>query len=978
MENASKIQQWYFPIAQRTNNNRPALLAGLGLVVVLGGLAAVNPLIGIACALVLLLLVLILPRPILIVYGLALALPLTGGIARGAGVPFLRVGQALLVVGFILFMLGRPGPLGKSRLTGIDLAFVLFFLTEAVFPVLALYYRGEHLNLNSIDYFNQGTPLQILLGPLQYYVLYRIVVATISSEQQIIVVLKLSFGASIIVSIIGILQELRVAPVTTLLNTYYPFVLQGDVISDINLRITSTLGGYGGLAAYLSFTIILALTCYTAQKGLKISPLFLATTLLFDSIALLLTGTFAGYFGLAVGAVIVFILLRRLPKLVIFVLAGIVLAALIFPSFISGRLVEWIGGSGQGLLPSYADRIRLWQELFLPSISQHLWFGAGPAPAATSYWPTEETQYLYLLDRGGLPYFFCYFLLFGVAIAACWRQIKRESEGISRTVAIATLAILVAISVMNVSGAFFTNAGGTQTIWILLAIVMASGQVKALGSLATVRPIAENKWVVAKTPLQRSIVIARAAALDGSRPEDRMAREKNSAGSYSLLSHTIQPKMSSLSRHRQRFIKLERLLDWRFVKDSVVVGAGSTIARILGLLFWILLARFLSPDKVGFVRYSTTLAPIIAIASAAAPISMARFLAVNRKDQRARDRYFSNGLVGVAILLAASLLISVPVLWLLRALNVGTILCIVGLTGFSTYFAVVRGMGDAWKMGLVYFLSNVMQMAVLLVVLGFFRLHTVTAALAVYGLTYLAPIALELIRPMTLCFRPSFISKDMLLEMARFALPVVVASGVVTIWSGIDMLLVENFNPQAAGSYAAAKTLSGAFVFVPAAITTVLMPRVAALELDKSKRYSVGGVLIALLASLIGLVIVAVWGRELIALTFGHHYSDAYLPLLVLSTGMSIFSVYAVVEGFLIGRGRPNFSVQAMLMALIGTSVTVFWLTSWLGTLGASLSFTFGALLGTLVILFKAWLFLRKEKQATSNGLSNLTTSTIN
>jgi uncharacterized membrane protein len=97
-----------------------------------------------------------------------------------------------------------------------------------------------------------------------------------------------------------------------------------------------------------------------------------------------------------------------------------------------------------------------------------------------------------------------------------------------------------------------------------------------------------------------------------------------------------------------------------------------------------------------------------------------------------------------------SLLISAPVLWFLHALNLGTILCIVGLTGFFIYFAVVRGLGNAWKMGLTYLLSNAVQIAALLVVFGLFGLHTGTIALAIYSLTYFAPIVMELIRPMPL------------------------------------------------------------------------------------------------------------------------------------------------------------------------------------------------------------------------------------
>jgi hypothetical protein len=485
MENTGKVQHWNNSIACRIDDVRLALLVGIVLIVMLAGLTGFNSLLGMMSALVLFLLVLVVPRPVLIVYGLVLMMPLTDGLARGAVVPILRLGQALLVLASILFLLARPGPLGKSRLTAIDLAFVLFFLSEAIFPVLALYFRGEHLDLNSPGPYGPGTPLQTLLGPLQYYLIYRIAVATITSEKQIAIVLKLSFVVSIAVSVLGI-SEKFVAPVYTFIQTYYPPIAWSYTGPLYEARITSTMEAYTALASYLTATLIVALACSTVKKGLKISPLLLATTLLLDSMALLLTGTFAGFFGLAVGAAVVFILFRRLPKWIIIALAGVALSALVFQSFISARFADWLGGTNQALFPTFGYRIMLWKEVFLPAISQHLLFGAGPAPAALNVWPTEETQYLGLLLRGGLPYFFSYFLLMGVAIATCWRRIKNKSNDLVRTVAIATLAILVAINVMNVSSLYFTYPGITQTLFMLLAIIVASEQLEVRGSPAAV------------------------------------------------------------------------------------------------------------------------------------------------------------------------------------------------------------------------------------------------------------------------------------------------------------------------------------------------------------------------------------------------------------------------------------------------------------------------------------------------------------
>jgi hypothetical protein len=487
--NVRKAQQRYGLLARHTNI-LSALLVGLGLVTILSGVAGRNVLVGLAGGL-LLLAVIVVPRPIFVVYGLTLLLPLTAGMVRGGVIPFLRVSQALLVVGFLLFLPSRAGRQRKTRLTIIDLAFALYFLTGSILPVLALFYRGDTLNFNAPNKFTGVTPLQVLLGPLQYYMLYRIVVAVISSERQLEWVLKLSFAASILVALIGILQKLGIGFVNAFLGRFYPtfnlhYVLSTRLISITDLRITSTLEFYSGLAGYLTCNMIAALACSSARKKPRISPLLLSATLVIDSIALVLTGTIAALVGLAIGVAIVFMLCHWLPRSLVFVVVGMSLTAFIFSPFIMARLNEWHTGPdsqgiAQGLVPqAYAHRMVLWKELILPEIGQHLLFGAGPAPKSSAYWSSEETQYLYLLLRGGLFYLLSYLLLIGVAIAACWRQIKQKSEGAGRTVAIATLAILVAMSVMNVSGEYFTYAGVTQVLWTFMALVIASTQFQVL------------------------------------------------------------------------------------------------------------------------------------------------------------------------------------------------------------------------------------------------------------------------------------------------------------------------------------------------------------------------------------------------------------------------------------------------------------------------------------------------------------------
>ncbi|MGZ3624206.1 MAG: O-antigen ligase family protein, partial [Ktedonobacteraceae bacterium] len=281
---------------------------------------------------------------------------------------------------------------------------------------------------------------------------------------------------SIIVSIIGILQKL--GPVRTILATYYPVPAGAGDVTTVSLRISSTLQFFSALAAYLTFIILLALICYVMRNQLKIPLILLVCTVIVDSIALILTGTLAAWIALPIGAFVAFLLMRRLPKLAIFALAGVIVAMIIFQPFIADRLDQQVGkGATTGLLPqSLALRIRIWFEISLPAIGQNLLFGSGPVPLSSALGPVEDSQYIHLLLEGGVFYFLSYCLLMGAAVSMCWQHIKRGSKEISGVMAIALLTILVALNIMNIAGIYFTYAGGTEIVWTLLAIIVAFEQ----------------------------------------------------------------------------------------------------------------------------------------------------------------------------------------------------------------------------------------------------------------------------------------------------------------------------------------------------------------------------------------------------------------------------------------------------------------------------------------------------------------------
>ena len=827
MESANKNQHWNNSIASSLDGYGLPLMAGVALIVMLAGLTGLNSFSGMLIALVLFLTVLVIPRPILIVYGLVLIMPLTDGLARGAVVPILRLGQSLLVLASILFLLAKPAPQGKSRLTAIDLVFALFFLSEAVFPVLALYIRGEHLDLTSPGPFGTAAPVQTLLGPLQYYVVYRIAVATITSEKQIANVLKLSFVASILVSVIGILENF-VAPVNTFIQTYYPSIAWTGAGQLYGTRITSTMESYVALASYLTATLIVVLTCSTVRKGLKIHPLLLTTTLLFDSMALLLTGTFAGFFGLAIGAAVVFLLLRRLPRWLIIAFAGIGLSAIFFQSFFSARLAYWLGGAGQGLFPTFNYRIMLWQNIFLPAIGQHLLFGAGPAPAALNAWPTEETQYLGLLLRGGLPYFFSYFLLMGVAISICWHRFKNKSNELVRTVAIAALAILVAINIMNVSSLYFTYPGITQTLFMLLAIVVASKQLEVQGSSATIEPAKDNQKRGEYRTLDRSLKettgIVAGKSVDAVRVERTFLFP--SLPGAGLLHRDVQSQEISRGVPRLR----------RVINNTIISFLGQAVIWASTLVLTFAYGHFLGAFKFGELYFAIAFVTLVG-----APVNSGFGSQAIRDVAQKPDKavtYFSSlllirlgaWLILYGIVLFASWLLGYsPEVRVLTAICGFDLLCnALASTFASLHYAFERTIfpvaGNILEKGLVALIS------ILLLKAGA-GVQAMAVVIAVGSLINGVWQAIWLFRLIgfNFAFDPALIR-----EIVRTNIPFFISGVLLVSYTSIDTILLSLMtNNTVVGWYGAAQRITDTMSFIPTiVIMSIMYPIFSKLSTD--------------------------------------------------------------------------------------------------------------------------------------------------
>lgn len=400
-----------------------------------------------------------------------------------------------------------------------------------------------------------------------------------------------------------------------------------------------------------------------------------------------------------------------------------------------------------------------------------------------------------------------------------------------------------------------------------------------------------------------------------------------------------------------------------YLSLSAISGVGQVLARGLGILFSVVVARAFGPADFGVVRYAIGVAGITSIVVGPLPTLLSRYLATYRNESREVDRYFTNGLVLIAVVLLLTLL---GTAWYVRSeppgIVSGTLFIVIGLAAFNTYTELTRGLDAIWRMSGYYILANLIQLiAIVACVLGL-GMRSVGLALAIYGLSALLPIVgLECRARSPVHLRPRLITLATMWRLSHFSLPLVIAHASYTIWGTLDLLLVEQrLSSQDAGFYAAAKTIVLIFLFVPYAVTTVALRYFA----RGSKRDAQRSLLLSLGASLgtSTILVVGIWGynRQLVQVVFGTNYRSAAQPLIILAAGMAVYTVYLVFETWVVARGYPWVHALAMTLTAVMSSAAELALLPYGGLAGVAVGFSSGIAAGTLTIS-ACYGFLRKR-----------------
>jgi len=399
--------------------------------------------------------------------------PLTVGIPRSRfGIPGLRLGEVLLLLACAAVvmhaLLQRPWRLMFDE---IDVAMLFIVLTGTIVPLLMMQARGQELTADAVNIF---------LGPLKYYLIYRLIRAVVQSREHVHSIIRAWFIASTVVALVAIGESLNFPGVRDFLHNNYmsestKLYITQSWRNPVLYRATSVFdGSWNTLGSYSSFTIILAV--YYGQTQQRISMLWLTPIIMLNSVALAISGNFASIAGLLGSLIAATIFLRRVPRGMVPIIISVALASVVFSSFFQARISQQFNNTtGDVVLAStFTDRIQLWVDQFLPVLEGQYLLGVGPELPPEVWWGTEESQYLFLLFKGGILYLLSYLLWIVLGVRVAIRAI-RTPDLLARMLGYTALCMLLALVYMGISNAYATYTASITALWIVLALASTAG-----------------------------------------------------------------------------------------------------------------------------------------------------------------------------------------------------------------------------------------------------------------------------------------------------------------------------------------------------------------------------------------------------------------------------------------------------------------------------------------------------------------------
>jgi O-antigen/teichoic acid export membrane protein len=406
----------------------------------------------------------------------------------------------------------------------------------------------------------------------------------------------------------------------------------------------------------------------------------------------------------------------------------------------------------------------------------------------------------------------------------------------------------------------------------------------------------------------------------------------------------------------------------RDVRAVAVVFAGNLIARALGALYPIALARFLGKGDFALaIFYVNTGFFVGELVTTGFPLAMTQKIAATQERDQS-ESWVSAAFAGGLPLLAASVLGGAILALTAGASPALVAMVVLGLTVDAYYFGILRGFRAYGLLSGYRIGANLLQL-VLVIAIGLAGRLSLWMAVAIYSLAYLGPLCvIELGAPRLrrmLPWRAHSIVRR-IRELGRLALPALISGlaygGIV----GLDVYFVRALAPDSLAEYGAARTLVLPLLMVPYAISVVIVPSVAGASTARRRTVLLSAMALSTLAAAIAILGYVWLAAPIVHLLFPASYSGATALVKALAPAFGLVGIQSVLGQWWLGIGRPWPAAIALVLSAAVAIGSHAHFTAALGGMGAAMSIGISMVAGIGVLGTYTVRTLRREDQLPS------------
>lgn len=383
------------------------------------------------------------------------------------------------------------------------------------------------------------------------------------------------------------------------------------------------------------------------------------------------------------------------------------------------------------------------------------------------------------------------------------------------------------------------------------------------------------------------------------------------------------------------------------IKQTSILTISNILTRICGMVFFIVLARSLSVGDYGLFRYLLSLSVIYAMFFSGFPTALTKFVSENKSETGTVSEYTTNTVILMFIVLLG---LTIPAA-LFHANYLYIILLLFAALVDALYLGFARGLLNYVKLAGFKLGENVMQLAVLL---AFYLLYgQVTFAATVIFFSSSGLVSLVIFEAAKPEFKVNFkYSPAKSKQLIAFTLPVTLGAVGWTVMFGINPVLIKYFlGAEQVGYYSVGLTLVQIFSFLPDAISTITMPKVAGTKnRDMIPKYLALSAVGTGIISIIALIVLLIFKDWILTVLFTPKYIPALDVILPLSISAIFSGLGAIYASAWQGINRPGVPSIIVSIGAAVNLITGYFLIGQYGITGAAISLAVASIVSFLII----------------------------